>query len=151
MSIKKGKNIESFNSQPHTRLTLGRRRGRPATKIFQFTASYEADLVSELYVPFGTSFNSQPHTRLTLTGSSVLMMEWSFNSQPHTRLTTLAHIQSALLLIFQFTASYEANPAPPRSRNALQSFNSQPHTRLTVQWKSRKKFKVLSIHSLIRG
>ena len=33
--------------------------------IFQFTASYEADPVSDPLVGSQQSFNSQPHTRLT--------------------------------------------------------------------------------------
>ena len=112
----------SFNSQPHTRLTTAAPNN----------------------VPLKRPFNSQPHTRLTTCPSKKakilnlsihsLIRGWPclhhrlsdtakpFNSQPHTRLTTLAHIQSALLLIFQFTASYEADLIEKDGKNYVITF-----------------------------
>ena len=80
-------NGDSFNSQPHTRLTSIEVCKRLFPNVFQFTASYEADHVqgsitllnrlfqftasyeADLYLGFPNlkyhTFNSQPHTRLT--------------------------------------------------------------------------------------
>ena len=140
----------SFNSQPHTRLTSEDKkkamryclsihsliRGWPERQRlnlvslhFQFTASYEADpSLSHGCIP-ERPFNSQPHTRLTQPTLSKIDESCSFNSQPHTRLTkrSIGFLQSST------------------------SFNSQPHTRLTTHHLKEKLQNDLSIHSLIRG
>ena len=148
--------IKSFNSQPHTRLTLPDYRNTFRPKSFQFTASYEADPQSHFlqhfshsfnsqphtrltavvnpwtllldlsihslirgwpafcvsYSPKTYSFNSQPHTRLTIVSHTDIYNVSSFNSQPHTRLTMLISMLATIRIVFQFTASYEADLAP---------------------------------------
>ena len=55
------------------------------------------------------------------------------------------------MIIFQFTASYEADHRLTKALMIFWTFNSQPHTRLTVCIGCRYGFCYLSIHSLIRG
>ena len=76
-----------FNSQPHTRLTLLSTLPLSTPDNFQFTASYEADRISDASENIGKTFNSQPHTRLTDSIKTDIDISEPFNSQPHTRLT----------------------------------------------------------------
>ena len=99
---------KTFNSQPHTRLTFRRTR-------------YLFRLIS---------FNSQPHTRLTTRDRNIGSNISSFNSQPHTRLTVRVIMTISVRVVFQFTASYEAD-----------LFSDTEHGARGY----------LSIHSLIRG
>ena len=77
----------SFNSQPHTRLT-------ELVVAIMFRA---------------LPFNSQPHTRLTNHPFNGTLQFRAFNSQPHTRLTQANADAIVTLDAFQFTASYEAD------------------------------------------
>ena len=128
-----------------------------AFSVFQFTASYEADptSISEYYsyrylsihsLIRGWPWNEVWRWRCTYLSIHSLIRGWpwnhicnagkftSFNSQPHTRLTPYLYHQYLHYELFQFTASYEADPRyEPSAERGYYSFNSQPHTRLTRQ------------------
>ena len=102
--------LDSFNSQPHTRLTINMIRLRRRRLIFQFTASYEADLIV---------INDTKK-------STIFQFTASYEAD---RIGRIAGTRTGT---FQFTASYEADRFLLMLFLFTRSFNSQPHTRLTV-------------------
>ena len=123
--------------------------------VFQFTASYEADLLLEVLHLEYYSFNSQPHTRLTNKRSTKIYHQKVFQFTASYEADHLIYHFCHKYNLFQFTASYEADLFLHNSCTNFLSFNSQPHTRLTntviVENKAFKAFQFTASYEADRN
>ena len=113
LSLTDGRKVSSFNSQPHTRLTIWKTTRLFHLQIFQFTASYEAD-----HKDFFSTVNAQdlsihslirgwPEQKKTPKESENFQFTASYEADLITTSTTKRSS------FFQFTASYEADRPRP--------------------------------------